>query len=250
MIEFNADSLYIKLSAENIRTLLKIGDTINVPVLKKQSDGMYFIKIKNNTVEAFSNMELKKGDVIKLRVESMHPKIILKMQSLNANKSFMLSTKNAEALPIQIKTDDSAKLIKQLVDYLKNAQTAVQGNFLNKKDTPNANLQNFFIQLPLTINNMKKTVYIKHESIKKNNKRGTKLTLYAESSVGTVKIDALYFEKHTHCTLSVYDKKSFELLKNAEDNLKTELTDKVSLNISLITEQPPAMVLKGLDIKI
>lgn len=249
MIEFNTKSLYIKLSAENIKALLKIGDTINVSVLKKQSNGMYLVKIKNNAVEAFSNMDLKKGDVIKLRVESTRPKIILKMQSLNASKSSMLSTKNADLLPIQIKTDEVEKSIKQLVDYLKNAQTVVQGSFVNK-DAPSNNMQNFFMQLPLIINNKKETLYIKHESIKKNSKRGTKLTLYAESSVGTLKIDALYFEKHTYCTLSAYDKKSFEILKNAEESLKTELTDKVSLNVSLIKERPPAMILKGLDIKI
>jgi len=249
MIEFNTESLYIKLSAENIKARLKIGDTINVSVLKKQSDGMYLVKIKNSAVEAFSNMGLKKGDLIKLRVESTHPKIILKMQALNASKPFMPSTKNAELLPVQIKTDEVEKSIKQLVDYLKNTQTAIQGSFSNK-NAPSNNLQNFFIQLPLIINNMKKTVYIKHESIKKNNERGIRLTLYAESSVGTVKLDALYFEKHTYCTLSAYGKKSFELLKNAEEALKTELTDRVSFNISLIKERPPAMILKGLDIKI
>lgn len=250
MIQFNANSLYIKLSVENIAALLKIGDTINVSVLKKQSDGMYLIKIKNTTVEAFSNMELKKGDIIKLRVESTHPKIVLKTQSLNTSKLFMPSAKNTEMLSAQIKTDDIEKSVKQLADYLKNAETALRGAFPDRENTQNINLQNFFIQLPLKINDREKTVYIKRKSIKKNSKRGTKLTLYAKSSAETVKIDALYFEKHTHCTLSVYDKKSFELLKNSENNLKNQLGDNVSLNISLIKEQPPAMVLKGLDIEI
>jgi len=255
-VKIDSSSFFIKLSIENIRDLLKIGEKIDASILKKLGSGKYTLKIKGHLVDAVSNMEFKKGDNINLIVEKLKPAVILKLVTPESSKDF-----------VPLKTKLKIPLLKNHKILNKNSSTQMKDEFKNlseqiknavdvfressspiKADTP----LNFFIQIPVAFKDKEYQLYIQKENLHNNNteKKGVRIVVYAETEkFKNLKIDAFYSEGKTSCTIFTQTQEGFDKLNQNLDALQKIVGKNVKIKVDILREYP-RFFQKQIDLKI
>ncbi len=254
--------LYIKLSLEDIKSLLRLGETIDVKIIDKLDKFNYTIKLKNKTIRAYSTVEFKKGDVATLIVEKMKPTVLLKLIG-NKPKHFVQSNRikvNIKKLDIKqliekINTNNHKNItIEQIKDISSKIKEAVELLNDSIKTTKIEQLNNLFVQLPVDIQqNQKDSIYIQKEfkQSKKSSNNGIRVVLYASpKAIGDIKIDMLYANKNIHCRLSCSKRDGFDLLNRHSQTIQSLLGKKVSIDIDILKEEKPIFTKKQVDLKI
>jgi 3'-phosphoadenosine 5'-phosphosulfate sulfotransferase len=264
-MQISSANLYIKLSLEDIKTLLRMGEKIDVKIVDKIDDNNYLIKLKNKTLRAYSTVLFKKGDSATLVVEKMHPSVLLKL--IDAAPKDFISAKN---LKMDIKkidlehTEKQTDKVKDIVSIIKNSKDEIQDAvsklksavdlFQDSVKTLKHNQQNsFFVQLPVNLSKDEDdTIYLQKEeralSVSKDGQ--IRVVLYASpKSVGDIKIDMLYSKNRLNCSLFCSSSSAYDLLNSHKDQIEEMLGGNATINIDILNEKLE-FFRKQIDLKI
>ncbi len=260
-MQISSVGLYIKLSLEDIKSLLKLGEKIDVKIVEKLDSRNYMVQVKNKVLRAYSSVEFQQNDKATLIVEKMKPAVILKLIE-NKPKEFIKTNKIAidiKKLDMKHKIDSKEM---QMQNIIKNETDTIKENIKNAvlmfKDTvqtiKNEQQQNnFFIQVPIKVQDEKEDKIYLREEQKSNKttdkKKGIRVVLYASPrQLGDIKIDMLYTDNHIKCMLLCSDKHAENILKNSIDEIKKLLGENVSVGVDLLKEKA-AFFKKQIDLK-
>ncbi len=230
-------SFYIKAPSDELVELLKIGEHVNIKVLKKTGENLYSIKLKGKELEALSNIKFPRNSTAILRVESLKPRVTLRL----------IGIKPSRKPQITIPADKEAnEIIKSIVETLKHLEPITK--------SPEASAQTTTIFLPISIvllpNQSHETELLVSSEAKKT-KRGKELfriTIIAGPfKWGRVKINALSVDEKTRLVISTYSTEGYELLSKHINEISSISNIRLTF-IHLAMEEP--LFKKRVDIRI
>ena len=256
-MQIDSLGLYVKIALEDLKALLSIGEKIDVQILEKLDSNTYLIKVKNETLKAFSTVEFKKGDRAALIVEKTKPSVVLKL--LNEKSKSFIPTKQPSLAVNKVDIEklisksirfDSLKedgTIKDIADKIKNAVDIFHSTL---KSAPQGNI---FIQIPVFSNDTQRGfLYIQEDTENKNKKGGKniRVVLYAAPErLGSVKIDMLYFEGRINCSLFCEQGRGFDALDKNKEKIQLLLGNNADVSINILDDNP-IFLKKQIDLKI
>ncbi len=256
-MQIDSLGLYVKLALEDLKSLLSIGEKIDVKILEKLGNNTYLIKVKNETLKAFSTVNFRKGDVATLIVEKTKPSVVLKLLN-DKPKSFIpikqqsLELKKVDIEKLifrseQLKPSEEDNTIKNIADKIKNAMYILHNT---SKSLPQGNI---FIQIPVYSNDTRQGfLYIQEDAEKKNEngKKNIRIVIYAApEKLGSIKIDMLYSKDKINCSLFCEKDKGFEILDNNKDKIWLLLGNNANVSINILNDKP-IFLKKQIDLKI
>ncbi len=262
--------LYIKLSLEDIQSLLRLGEKIDVKIVEKIDSHNYMVKIKNKTLKAYSGIEFKQGDSATLVVEKMKPTVILKLtegkpKDFVPTKQIKISIKNIKSNDLHLNSRIDKKIdlsniipkiddneIKEIASKIKEAALMFRDTAQTLKHDTNT-LNNLFIQIPIETDKQKNdNIYIQEEAPNKKTSKngGLRIVLYTSpKSLGDTKLDMLYTGNKINCTIFCSSKQALDKLNNHKNALEEMLGNNVLLNIDEMKEKI-TFFKKQIDLKI
>jgi hypothetical protein len=113
---------------------LVVGENLNVLVLSSSLESKALLQIKNSTLLAYSPFPLQSGEILTVRVDQLHPMIVLRMilredaEISKTNEFLKLYRSN----PIALK-----EMISSVKDYLVHDNLKVLAKYLPKEDIQN-----------------------------------------------------------------------------------------------------------------
>jgi hypothetical protein len=139
---------------------LEVGENLNVLVLSSSLERKTLLQIKNSTVLAYSPFPLQSGETLTVRVDQLHPMIVLRMilredaEISKTNEFLKLYRSNPAALK---------EMITSVKEYLAHDNLKVLGKYLSKEDIQN--MIKVTEKIIISKNNMTNPLFLKDSMV-------------------------------------------------------------------------------------